>query len=133
MGVALWMEVAEAPSADRCFEAARAAAQRRGDVEEGIFPRNQWRYLDNTLFPADQFAAARAEDYCGTWIQPGEANLQPVLGPRSPFCYALKIKPLKPGQTRLLFFGHRRGPYSGPRIQLPLPTAPSNPDDFRKT
>ena len=126
MAVFLWTEVAEGSSPDFAFAAARAQAQQRGDVEQGIFRRTTYQILDNTIFPSDRFAAARAEDRVGTWPQPGQ---DPVIGPYSPHCFALKIKPQRPGHTRIMFFGLRNT--QGPTVQLPLPTAPSNPADFR--
>jgi len=126
----LWTVTAEAGSADRCFEAAKLAAQQRRDVEDGIFVRQQYVILDSTIYPNDQFAAARAEDRMGTWVQPGA---QPVIGPRSPLCWALRIRPRGLGQTRLLFFGTRSpNALAAPNITLPLPTAPSNPADSRR-
>jgi hypothetical protein len=129
-GEALWTVVSEAGSAERAFDLAKQAAKQRGDVEDGIYVRTQFTLLDaTTLFPSDQFAAARAEDRLGTWVQPGA---QPVIGPRSPVCWALRIKPQRLGQSRLLFFGTRTpSDRAGKNIVLPLPTAQSNLDDFR--
>lgn len=129
-GEALWTVVSEAGSAERCFELAKQAAQQRGDVEDGIFVRTQFTLLDpTTLFPSDQFAAARAEDRLGTWVQPGA---QPVIGPRSPVCWALRVKSQRLGQTRLLFFGTRTPSETAAKnVVMPLPTAPSGPDGTR--
>jgi hypothetical protein len=131
MADVLWTVVAESGSPDQAFAAAKAAAAQRGDVDDGIAVRTQFTLLDpTTLFPSDGFAAARAEDRLGTWVQPGA---QPVIGPRSPVCWALCIRPQQPGASRLLFFGTRTPCALAARnVTLPLPTAPSNPADFRQ-
>jgi hypothetical protein len=129
MAEVLWTVVAEAGSPDRAFDLAKQAAQQRGDVEDGIAVRTQYVVLDSVLFPSDQFAAARAEDRLGTWVQPGA---QPVIGPRSPVCWALKIRPQGRGQSRLLFFGTRTpSTKAAANVILPLPTAPSQPENHR--
>lgn len=129
-GEALWTVVSEAGSADRAFELAKQAAKRRGDIDDGIYVRTQFTLLDpTTLFPSDHFAAARAEDRLGTWVQPGA---QPVIGPRSPVCWALRIKPQQVGQSRLIFFGTRTpSEKAAKNVVVPLPTAPSGPDGTR--